>query len=199
MVLFPLRFCLLIFIISSDLGLNAIFYFDDKISEKYRNAKNIFIFALSKNITVILISTLIGFVFLTLFMKLSNSTNDIRSVFQEEEKLLKKNKKYIVTEKRKQEILKEILKILKIYKIKVVFLMFIEILLLLFFWYYVTVFCHVYPMTQSSWIVDSLLTMLSRVIIDLLLCLFYAKLYRISVESKFNSIYKIALFFYCFC
>ena len=199
LVLFPIRFCLLIFIISSDFGLNAIFYFDDKISEKYRNAKNIFIFALSKNITVILISTLIGFVFLTLFMKLSNSTNDIRSIFQKEEKLLKKNKKYIVTEKRKREILEEILNILKKYKIKVVIFMSIEILLLLFFWYYVTVFCHVYSMTQKSWIVDSLLTMLSRVIIDLLLCLFYAKLYRVSVESNFNSIYKIALFFYCFC
>ena len=132
-------------------------------------------------------------------MRLSNSTNDIRSIFQKEEKLLKKNKKYIVTEKRKREILEEILNILKKYKIKVVIFMSIEILLLLFFWYYVTVFCHVYSMTQKSWIVDSLLTMLSRVIIDLLLCLFYAKLYRVSVESNFNSIYKIALFFYCFC
>ena len=199
LVLFPLRLSLLIFIISSDFGLNAIFYFDDKISEKYREAKNIFVFALSKNITVILISTLIGFIFLTLFMKLSNSTNDIRNIFQNEEKLLKKNKKYIVTEKRKREIFEEILTILKKYKIKVVILMSIEILLLLFFWYYVTIFCHVYSKTQKSWIVDSLLTMLSRLIIDLLLCLFYAKLYRISIESNFNSIYKIALFFYCFC
>ena len=199
LVLFPLRFCLLIFIISSDFGLNAIFYFDDKISEQYRNAKNIFIFALSKNITVILISTLIGFVFLTLFMKLSNSTNDIRSIFQKEEKLLKKNKKYTVTEKRKEEIFEEILNILKKYKIKVIVFFIIEILLLLFFWYYVTIFCHIYAMTQKSWILDSLLTMLSRLIIDLLLCLFYAKLYRVSVESNFNSIYKIALFFYCFC
>ena len=199
LVLFPLRFCILIFMISSDFGLNAIFYFDDKISEKYRNAKNIFIFTLSKNMTVILSSTLIGFIFLTLFMKLSNSTNDIRSIFQKEEKLLKKNKKYIVSEQRKKEIIEEILKILKKYRIKVIIFIFIEILLFLFFWYYVTVFCHVYTMTQKSWITDSLLTMLSRFIIDLLLCLFYAKLYRVSIESNFNSIYKIALFFYCFC
>ena len=104
-----------------------------------------------------------------------------------------------MTEQRKREILEEILKILKRYKIKVVILVIIEILLLLFFWYYVTVFCHIYSMTQKSWLVDSLLTMLSRLIIDLLLCLFYAKLYRVAVESNFNSIYKIALFFYCFC
>jgi len=133
LVLFPLRFCILIFMISSDLGLNAIFYFDDKISEKYRNAKNIFIFTLSKNMTVILSSTIIGFIFLTLFMKLSNSTNDIRSIFQKEENLLKENKKYTVTEQRKKEILEEILQILKKYRIKVIIFIFIEILLLLFF------------------------------------------------------------------
>ena len=37
LVLFPLRFCLLLFILSSDLALNAFFYFNDNISRKYRN------------------------------------------------------------------------------------------------------------------------------------------------------------------
>ena len=122
--------------ISSDLGLNAIFYFDDKISEKYRNAKNIFIFTLSKNMTVILSSTIIGFIFLTLFMKLSNSTNDIRIIFQKEEKLLKENKKYIVTEQRKKEILEEILHILKKYRIKVITLNNLYLYLLKYYYCY---------------------------------------------------------------
>ena len=34
LVLFPLRFCLLLFIISSDLAINAFFYFNDNISRK---------------------------------------------------------------------------------------------------------------------------------------------------------------------
>ena len=42
LVLFPLRFCLLLFILSSDLALNAFFYFNDNISRKYKNTKNIF-------------------------------------------------------------------------------------------------------------------------------------------------------------
>ena len=37
--LFPLRLCLFFFIMSSDLALNALFYFNDNISKKYRNAK----------------------------------------------------------------------------------------------------------------------------------------------------------------
>ena len=69
---------------------------------------------------------------------------------------------------------------------------------MIFFWYYVTIFCHIYPSTQISWLLDSLLSMLSRMIIDLLICLLLAKLYRIGVDSNFKGIYKIALFFYDF-
>ena len=69
---------------------------------------------------------------------------------------------------------------------------------MLFFWYYVTAFCHVYPSTQESWLWDSFLSMLSRIIMDLLFCLGFAKLYRLSIESNINCLYKISVFFYCF-
>mgnify|MGYP002624419819 CR=1 FL=1 len=195
---FPLRLCLLIFIISSDLALNAFFYLDDKISEKYRYAKNIFLFAFNNNLTVILLSTLIGFVFLTLFTKLSNSTNSIRSVFMKEEEKLKKDKKYKVSEQRKKEILDEISKILKIYKIKVIALIVIESIFIIFFWYYVTAFCHVYSSTQTSWLWDSFLSILSRIIIDCLISLGFAKLYRIAIESNIYCLYKFVMIFYFF-
>ena len=196
--LFPLRLCLLFFIISSDIALNALFYFDDKISKKYRYAKSLFLFAFSNNITVILLSTFIGFILLTLFTKLSNSTNDLRNIFRNKEEKMKKNKKYIVTNKRKKEIQKEIELILKKFKIKTIILIVIELLLMLFFFYYVTIFCQVYSSTQISWIWDSFLSMLSRVIIDFLLSLLFAKLYRIAVESNVQFLYKLSLFFYSF-
>ena len=196
--LFPLRFCLLIFIFSSDLALNALFYFDDKISEKYRYAKSLFLFAFSNNITVILLSTFIGFVLLTLFAKLSNATNNIRDIFINEEEKLKNDKKYKVSDTRKKEIQKEIGVILKKYKIKTIILIVIELILILFFWYYVTIFCHVYASTQISWIWDSFLSILSRITIDLLLTLLFAKFYRVAVESNIHCLYKVALFFYSF-
>ena len=198
LVLFPLRLCLLLFIISSDLALNSIFYFEDKISEKYYFAQSLFLFAFSNNITVILLSTFVGFILLTLFAKLSNSTNDIREIFKKEEEKIRNNKKYVVTKERKKEIQKEINAILKKYKIKVIIFIILELLLMIFFWYYVTVFCHVYSSTQKSWLWDSFLSMLSRLVIDLLFCLLFAKLYRIGVESKIHCVYKIALFFYSF-
>ena len=196
--IFPLRFCLFIFIYSSDLALNAFFYLDDKISEKYNYTKSLFLFAFSNNITVILLSTLVGFLFMTLFTNLGNSTNEIRNVFRNEEKKLIKSKKYTVTDKRKKEIQKEINKILKKYKIKIIILITIEFLLMLFFWYYVTAFCHVYNSTQYSWLFDSFLSILSRTVIDFLLPMGLAKLYRLAVESNIKCLYKIVLFFYSF-
>ena len=179
--LFPLRFCLLLFIISSDLALNAIFYFDDKISAKYRYTKSLLLFAFSNNITVILLSTFVGFILITFFIKLSNSTNDIRNVFRKEEEKMKKEKAYIVSEERKKEMQNEIEIILKKYKIKVIIFIVIELLFMLFFLYYVTIFCHVYSNTQLSWLWDSFLSMLSRLIIDLLFSLLFAKLYKIGI------------------
>ena len=190
--------CLLIFIYSSDLALNAIFYLDDKISEKYHYAHNFFLFAFNNNITVILLSTLVGFLFMTLFTNLSNSSNEIRNIFRNEEEKLMKNKKYIVSDKRKEEIKMEIEKILKKFKIKMIILIIIEFSLMLFFWYYVTAFCHVYNSTQYSWLFDSFLSILSRSVLDFLIPLGLAKLYRLSVESNVECIYKIVLFFYSF-
>ena len=196
--IFPLRFCLLLFIISSDLALNALFYFNDNISRKYRYTKSIFLFSLSNNITVILLSTLIGFFFLTLFTRLSNSTKAIRDVFKEEEKKIRKKKGYKVNDKRKKEIKKEIQKILSNYKCKIFILFFIEIVLMMFYWYYVVIFCHVFSGTQISWLIDSILSMVSRFIIDVIFCLVFAKLYNIGVKSNYECIYRISLFFYGF-
>ena len=135
---------------------------------------------------------------MTLFINLSNSANNIREVFRTEEEKLKKNKKYKVSEKRKKEIFVEIEKILKKYKLKVIIIIVIEIIFLLFFWYYVTAFCHVYTSTQLSWLLDSFLSILSRLVILLLLCLGFAKLYRIAIESNTHCLYKFVLFFYSF-
>ena len=194
--LFSLRLCLMIFITSSDLALNALFYFNDNISKKYRNSKNLFLFAFSDNITVIVLSTFVGFILLTFLAKLSNSTNSIRDVFLKEEEKMKKDKKYKITEKVKSEIIMEIDKILKNYRLKVFILIIIEFSLMLFFWYFVTAFCHVYQATQISWLLDSLLSILSRAIIELLICLGLAKLYIMAVTGEVYCIYKICMFLY---
>ena len=199
LVLFPVRFCLLLFIISSDLAFNAFFYFKDNISRKYKNIQNIFIFTITNNYIGILLTTLVGFILLILYTNLSNTTKAIRDIFKNEEKKIRNNKNYKVTSQRKLEIRKNIENILDKYKCKLFFLFFFEIILMIFYWYYVVVFCHVFSGTQISWLIDSILSILSRFVIDILLCLLFAKLYTIAVASNYACIYKIALFFYGFC
>ena len=88
--------------------------------------------------------------------------------------------------------------ILKVLKIKIFILIIIQNILILFFWYFVTAFCHVYKSTQTSWLLDSFLSFLSRLIIEFLFALFYAKLYIISVESNVYCLYRTILFIYDF-
>ena len=78
--------------------------------------------------TVILLSTLLGFIFLTLFTNFSNTTKTIRDVFKNEEKNIRKNKHYKVTQNRKNEIKNNIERILQRYKCKLIFLFFIEMI-----------------------------------------------------------------------
>ena len=114
---------------------------------------------------------------------MSNSTNKIKNLFRKEEQKLKKDKNYIVTDLRKKEIQKEIENILNNYKIKVIMFLIIELLFMLFYWYYITAFCHVYSSTQLSWLWDSFISMLIRLFIEFLVSIIFAKLYRIGVSS----------------
>ena len=196
--LFSIRFTLFIFMLSCDLALNALFYMNDNISKKYHYASNLFLFTFSNNITIIIYSTLLSYFLLSLITKLTNSGNAIRNVFRKEEQKMKKNKKYVINDKIKENIFEEIEKILKALKIKIFFLFVIQIILIIFFWYFVTAFCHVYSSTQTSWLLDSFLSILSRFIIELIFAFLYAKLYRVAVGSNCETLYKIVICIYDF-
>ena len=194
--LFPLRFTLFIFILSCDLALNALFYLNDNISKKYHYAKNLFLFAFSNNLTIIIYSTLVSSFLMILMTKLSNPSKAIRNIFRKEEKKIKFKKKYKINENRKKEIHIEVLNVFKKFKIKLFFLFFFEIILILFFYYFVTAFCHVYSSTQTSWLLDGFLSILSRFFIELISALIFAKLYRVAVASNMQTLYKIVMCLY---
>ena len=111
---------------------------------------------------------------------------------------MKKNHKYKVTLQRKGEIWLEIEEILRKYKIKITILIIIELILMVFFWYFVTAFCHVYAATQKSWLLDSCISILIRAIIELLISFGLAKLYRMAVSSECYCLYKFVMFLYNF-
>ena len=195
---FSLRICLFIFMLSTDLALNALLYLNDNISKKYKYAAGLFLFTFSNNLTVIIYSTLLSFALMSLIIKLSNSTNALRKIFEEEETKMKSDKKYKISENSKNIIFLKVEKTLKIFRIKILILIIIELILMLFYWYFVTAFCHVYSKTQTSWIFDSFLSIFSRFITEVLFAFLYAKIYLVAVESNIYCIYRAILFIYDF-
>ena len=92
----------------------------------------------------------------------------------------------------------EIDEILNKYKCKVIILIIIEMILMIFFWYFVTSFCHVYKATQKSWLLDSLLSILIRAIIELMISFGLAKLYILAISGESQCLYKFVMFLYNF-
>ena len=195
----PLRICIFIFNIACDFALNALFYLSDNISEKYHyQGSNRELFSLVNNITKSLVSTIVTIILLAFLRSLTQSEKKTKNLFREQENLLNENKKYIVEDETKLKIKNEILKIIRCLKIKIICFLIFELLLMLFFLYYVTAFCHVYNNTQLSWFFDSLVSYAISLIISLLLSLICTIIYEVSIKCKLKKLFRFIIFIYCF-
>ena len=192
---FCLRLILFIFIISCNFALNGIFYFNDKISERYNyEGDNLIIFCLINNLIVIITSTCIYYVFIILLNWLIKGKYQIENLFMKEEKKSLNNKKY--GKKEKMELKEKVIKIInKIKKRNILFLI-IEFIFMVFFTYFIIAFCAVYQGTQTSWILDSLVSLLFSFIIKCVTVFFAATMYINGVRYKIKLLYKIAVFIY---
>ena len=192
-----IRLTLFIFNYSCDCCLNALFYLNQKISDKYHYEGNsLYTFTLINNSTITIFSTFCGFLLVLLLGLLTNSKDENKDIFKKEEKKLRKNKRYKVNKSRKKMINNKLINIFKILKIKIGFYILIESLLMLFFFYYITAFCGVYQNTQISWLLDCItscfLSFLYEIIYSLVISIFYIT----SLKFKLRTLYNISLFFY---
>ena len=193
----PLRILIFIFSNCCDIALNCLFYLSDNISDKYHyEGKSAILFSLTNNITISLVSSIVGYCLIYFSQSLVQSTDKITSLFRDEEDHLKKDKKYKVKAEKNMDILKEIKKILKCLKLKIVLFLIFEFLLMLFFFYYVTAFCHVYNSTQASWLLDTLTSYGISLITAFVLSFIMSILYEIAVKCQYKILYKITIFIY---
>ena len=193
----PLRISLFLFNISCDIALNAFFYLSDNISDKYHyKGSNQFLFSLTNNIAISIVSAIIGFILIFFFQNLVQSTNKIRKIFKNEEDLMKKNKEYKVDKDKKIEIKNKIRDILNCLKKKIIIFFVVELILMLFFLYYITVFCQVYKKTQISWIYDVLVSYLFSFLASLGISFVFSITYVIAYKNKIKNLYYITLLIY---
>ena len=125
----PLRICIFIFSYACDFALNAFFYLTDNISDKYHyTGKNRLLHTVINNINISLVSLLVSFILLYFFQTLTESSNKIKNLFNEQDNLLKSDKNYKVKQETILKIKGDILKIMKCLKIKINFFFFFELL-----------------------------------------------------------------------
>jgi len=189
-----LRICLFLFSYASDLALNTLFYFSDNISDKYHYTGNhLFWYTLYNNILISVISTLLSLILGSILKIMTDSKNSIGDEFKEEEKKLREDQKYKVSDERKKEILEKMNKILKTLKIKMIIFIVIDFINLLFFFYFVTAFCEVYQSTQTSWISDAVMSIIISFPIEIGISLAVTLLYKISLKYECQFLYKLSM------
>ena len=192
-----IRICLFIFNYSSDLALNTIFYTNESISDKYHYEGNsIFIFSIVNNIVQSIFSSLVSMVLLISFTRLIDSRGNFEDVFKEEENKLRNDKDYKVNKKSKINIILQIRNICSRFKSKIIIFFILELLIMLFYFYFVTAFCEVYKQTQISWLYDFFISFLLSFLVEILIAWILAIFYFMSIKYELNSIYNIVIFLY---
>ena len=126
---------------------------------------------------------------------MTNSKSSIEKEFKKEEKKMRENLDYVVSDERKNEILNSITKSLRCLKIKMVIFVVVDLLLLLFFYYFTTAFCSVYQGTQTSWITDAIVSIIVAIPIEIAIALVVTIVYKISLRYKCKFLYKISMIF----
>ena len=109
---------------------------------------------------------------------------------------MKKDKEYKVDNRKKKEIKTKIINILKCLKLKIIIFFVLELILMLFFLYYITTFCEVYKKTQISWIYDILISYLFSFLVSLGVSLVFSITYVIAYKNKIKYLYNITILVY---
>ena len=125
---------------------------------------------------------------------MTHSKPIIENIFRKEEDKMRKDEKYIVSEETKIEINNKLKTTYKRLKIKIFIFFIIEILIFLFYKYFMIAFGEVYRNTQLDVFKDSIISYIlsfpTSMIISLILCIFY----KVSLKYKIKYLYKIILF-----
>ena len=179
------------------MAFNTIFYTNQNISDKYHyEGDNLFLFTIVNNLLQTLISSIVGLVLVNVFQHLIDSRGKFEDIFRNEEKKMRKNKNYKVSKQTKLEILEKIRKLSIKLKCKIFLFIICEFIIMIFFYYFMTAFCEVYPKTQSAWIYDFFTSFFISFAAEILGSGIIAIFYILSIKHKKKFLFNIALFFY---
>ena len=192
-----IRISIFILNYSCDFALNALFYFNEKISDKYHyEGDSLYLFTFVNNVTIYIFSIVVSYSLVKSLNLLTNSKEAIKALFREEEQKMRKNKNYKVDPNKKKFIVKSLLKIFRVMKIKILIYIIIEFIMVSFFLYFITAFCEVYKNTQILLLYDSFISFLISIPFELLISFIESLIYVISIKVNIKFLYSLVLFLY---
>ena len=172
-----IKYARFVFLLATDMAINVFFFSDDSMHKIYLNyGKFNFIQQIPQIIYTTIISQIIE-IFLC-YMSLTD-----KYIYEIKKMTNNANKK-------------NILRILKSIKIKLVVFFIFTFIFFLFYWYTVTTFCAVYKNTQITFIKDSLLSFILNILYPLAIYLIPSFLRIISLrctqKNKLKCLYKLS-------
>ena len=173
--LFTVKLSVYLFSLSLDFALNALFFTDDIISQRYQNGGSLsFVTSMLKS----LYSCITGVI-------LSSVVTSMSSYFTFLECLLFE----ISTSAKYMMICKEY--IFSVKK-KLIRLFFVEIIFELLFWYYVSAFCAVYSSSQVNWFEGGWTSFLMSLLASLSICTILSVMRSLSLSTRSKNLYYLS-------
>ena len=186
----------LLFVVGSTIFFNTFFYSNEKIELFYKYDGNIFSFTLKYNLKIIFISFGISYLLSFIIGIVTSYSKNIRKIFQEEESKIRNDKNYVVTEGRKRQINDEIESILNCIKLRNLGFVSFDVVIMIFYWYYLTAFSHAFTNTQYNILLDSFFSLVIMFVVNIIFCLILTILYKLSISSNLKIIYQFVRFMY---
>ena len=174
-----------VFILNIDLYflINGLFFSDSYISEIFNSTKEETVLSfIPRSISRFVYSVLIG----NLIMHI------VRFFFVEEFRvkkiLLKKGEKYLILRYEMFEILKSIIKRIKIFTV-------ISFIITIFSWYYISCLNNVYPNIRNEWIISSIFLIIIFQILPFITSFLGACIRFIGIKCESEKLFKLSLLF----
>ena len=182
-----LRKLLILRAINDDILFNALLHYDDLKKSK--------LYIILNYVIMPFISMIISIILSFIYGKLIDCKDDLKDLFIEEEKKMRKNAHYKVEKSKKIEIKIKIYQILKCLKIKIIIFFIIDILFWIFSFYYLVIFYFVYYQDQGIFISQFFASAFQTIAISTFKSFILAILYKISLKCKCEYLYNFTLFF----
>ena len=175
---FHIKIIIFFFGIALFFALNAFFYSESYVSERFYAEKITFIFFLKNQIYRIVYASMCAEIINFLIHFLASSKDKI-------ELLIKK-------EKSSDNFRIEVVKVLKSMKRNYLIFLIINCLFIIFFWYYLSTFCNVYKNSQWDWFEGSVITFIVIELLPFLFCFLITCLRFLGLKCKMEGAYKLS-------